>query len=152
MTLGDSNRLLRGFALARLGVAALLLALGPLLPEELMPGGNRSILALALLTVVVTSGALSAFTPVAKPPRIAWLICLLDTALITAVVAATGGARSIFAFVYVLSVTAACVMLSRTRGLAIAAISSVLYTSIVIARMVLPFTLFFDTSQLTTGL
>src|SRR5207237_9834880 len=100
MKLGDSNRLLRGFGLARLGVAALLLALGPLLPEELMPGGNRSILALSLLTVVVTSGALAAFTPVAKPLRIAWLICLLHTALVTALVAATGGARSIFSFRY----------------------------------------------------
>src|SRR6266850_1283383 len=118
MKLGDSNRLLRGFGLARLGVAALLLALGPMLPEELMPGANRNILALSLLTVVVTSGALAAFTPVVKPLRIAWLICMLDSALVTAVVAATGGARSIFAFLYVLSVTAACVLLSRTGGLA----------------------------------
>ena len=142
MKLGDSNRLLRGFGLARLGVAALLLALGPMLPEELMPGANRSILALSLLAVVVTSGALTAFTPVVRPLRLAWLICLLDTTLVTAVVAATGGPRSIFAFLYVLSVTAACVLLSRTGGLTIAAAGSVLYTGLVFGRTVFPLTMF----------
>src|ERR1043166_7267906 len=151
MKLGDSNRLLRGFGLARLGVAALLLVLGPMLPEELMPGANRSILALALLIVVVTSGALAAFTPVARPLRIAWLICLLDSALVTAVVAATGGARSIFAFLYVLSVTAACVLLSRTGGLTIAAASTVFYTGLVFGRTVLPVT-FFEAPKESTAL
>ena len=151
MKLGDSNRLLRGFGLARLGVAALLLALGPMLPDELMPGANRSILALSLLTVVVTSGALTAFTPVVKPLRIAWLICLLDTALVTAVVAATGGARSIFAFLYVLSVTAACVLLSRTGGLTIAAAGSVFYTGLVFGRTVFPLT-FFEAPKESTAL
>ena len=68
---------------------------GPLLPEELMPGANRRCWRFTLFAVVITSGALAAFSPVAKPLRIAWLICLLDTALVTAVVAATGGpARS----------------------------------------------------------
>src|SRR5206468_1425718 len=56
----------------------------------------------------------------------------------------TGGARSIFAFLYVLCVTAACVLLSRTRGLAIAAVSSMLYTGIVVGRTVLPLSMFFD--------
>src|SRR6185295_408914 len=151
MKLGDSNRLLRGFGLARLGVAALLLALGPMLPEELMPGANRSILALALLTVVVTSGALTVFTPVVTSLRIAWLICLLDSALVTAVVAATGGARSIFAFLYVLSVTAACVLLSRTGGLTIAAASTVFYTGLVFGRTVLPIA-FFEAPKESTAL
>jgi two-component system, NtrC family, sensor histidine kinase PilS len=148
----DSNRLLHGFALARLGLAALLLGLGPVLPEELMPGANRSILALTLLTVVLTSAALMVFSPVAKPQRIAWLICLLDTALVTAVVAATGGARSIFAFLYVLSVTAACVLLSRTGGLTIAAAGSVFYTGLVFGRTVFPMAAFFEAPKESTAL
>src|SRR5258705_9259838 len=119
MKLADSNSLLRGFGLARLGVAALLLAVGPTLPEELLPGTNRGILALALLVVATSSGALIAFAPRASAHRVAWLVCLLDTALVTAVVAATGGSRSIFAFLYVLSVTAACPLLSPTGGLPI---------------------------------
>src|SRR2546428_12235220 len=152
MKLGDSNRLLRGFGLARLAVAVLLLALGPMLPEELMPSGNGNILALALLTVVVTSGALAAFTPVTRPLRVAWLICLLDSALVTAVVAATGGARSIFAFLYVLSVTAACVLLSRTGGLTIAAAGIVLYSALVFARTVFPLTFLEAAAKESTAL
>jgi two-component system, NtrC family, sensor histidine kinase PilS len=152
MKLVDSNKLLRGFGLARLGVAALLLTLGPMLPQELMPGANRSILALSLLTVVVTSGLLAMFTPFARPVRIAWLICLLDTALVTAVVAATGGPRSIFPFLYVLSVTAACLLLSRTGGLTIAAAGSAMYSGLVFGRTVFPVTAFFEAPRESTAL
>jgi two-component system, NtrC family, sensor histidine kinase PilS len=144
MKLADSNSLLRGFGLARLGVAALLLAVGPTLPEELLPGTNQGILALALLVVATSSGALIAFAPRASAHRVAWLVCLLDTALVTAVVAATGGSRSIFAFLYVLSVTAACLLLSRTGGLTIAAVSSALYAGLVFGRTVFPMTAFFE--------
>jgi two-component system sensor histidine kinase PilS (NtrC family) len=151
MRLADSHSLLRGFGLARLAVAALLLAVGPALPEELLPSTNRGVLALALLVVVGSSGALIAFVPI-KPHRVAWLVCLLDTALVTAVVAATGGPRSIFAFLYVLSVTAACVLLSRTGGLTIAAAASVLYTGLVFGRTVFPMTVLGEAPQESTAL
>jgi two-component system sensor histidine kinase PilS (NtrC family) len=152
MKLADSNSLLRGFGLARLGVAALLLAVGPALPDDMIPGTNRGILALSLLVVVGSSGALVAFAPMAQPHRVAWLVCLLDTALVTAVVAATGGARSIFAFLYVLSVTAACLLLSRTGGLTIAAASSALYTGLVFGRTIFPMTAFFEAPAESTAL
>jgi len=152
MKLADSNSLLRGFGLARLGIAALLLAVGPALPDDLIPGTNRGILALALLVVVGSSGALIGFAPMARPHRVAWLVCLLDTALVTAVVAATGGARSIFAFLYVLSVTAACLLLSRTGGLTIAAASSALYTGLVFGRTIFPMTAFFEAPVESTAL
>ena len=152
MKLADSNSLLRGFGLARLGIAALLLAVGPALPDDLIPGTNRGILALSLLVVVGSSGALIAFAPMARPHRVAWLVCLLDTALVTAVVAATGGARSIFAFLYVLSVTAACLLLSRTGGLTIAAASSALYTGLVFGRTIFPMTAFFEAPVESTAL
>jgi two-component system sensor histidine kinase PilS (NtrC family) len=142
---------LRGFAWARLGVSLVLLALAPFVQSGLMPGESQ-ILAVALIIALASSSAMLLLGPPAQPRRLAWFICLLDSALITAVVAATGGARSIFAFLYVLSVTAACVMLSRTRGLVIAAMSSVLYTGIVVARTVLPLTLFLDAPQETTAL
>jgi two-component system sensor histidine kinase PilS (NtrC family) len=142
MTLADSNSVLRGFGLARLGVAALLLVVGPTLPEELLPGTNRGILALVVLVVAASSGALVAFAPRVPHARVAWLVCLLDTALITAVVAATGSSRSIFAFLYVLSVTAACLLLSRTGGLTIAAASSALYAALVFGRTVFPIAVF----------
>ena len=143
--------LLRGFAWAKLGFAALLVALGPLTSSGLIPDEMR-ILALALLVAVGSSVALLLLEPLAQPGRVAWLICLLDAALITAVVAATGGASSIFAFLYVLLVTGACVLLSRTGGLAIAAVSCVLYTGVVLGRTVFPVSVFFDAPQETTAL
>ena len=142
---------LQGFAWARLGVSLVLLALAPFVSPGHMPGESQ-ILALALIIAFTSSGAMLLLGPPTQPRRLAWFICLLDCALITAVVAATGGARSIFAFMYVLSVTAACVMLSRTRGLAIAGMSSVLYTGIVVARTVLPLAAFLDAPQETTAL
>jgi two-component system, NtrC family, sensor histidine kinase PilS len=152
MKLADSHSLLRGFGLARLAVAALLLAVGPALPEELLPGTNRGVLAVALLVVVGSSGLLITLVPASQPHRVAWLVCLLDTTLVTAVVASTGGARSIFAFLYVLSVTAACVLLSRTGGLTIAAASSVLYTGLVFGRTIFPMTVFQEAPAESTAL
>src|SRR6267378_3335293 len=151
MTSVDGDRLMRGVFWTRLGVAALLLPLGILLPEGMTPGINHSVLALALLTVAASSGALLFGPPLARPRRIAWLIALLDVALVTGVVAATGGARSIFTFLYVMLVTASCVTLSRTGGLTIAAAASALYTGLVFGRTVLPLTLF-EAPQETTAL
>jgi len=142
---------LQGFAWARLGVSLVLLALAPTVPPGLMPGESQ-IFAVGLIIALASSSAMLLLGPPAQPRRLAWFICLLDSALITAVVVATGGARSIFTFLYVLSVTAACVMLSRTRGLAIAAVCSLLYTGIVTVRTVLPLTVFFDAPQETTAL
>jgi len=142
---------LRGFSWARLGVATVLLALGPFVSPGPVPG-ERAVMVLALLVALASAGAVLLLPPAAQSRRLTWFICLLDTALITAVVAATGGPRSIFTFLYVLCVTAACVLLSRTRGLAIAAVCITLYTGIVVARTVLPLIQFFDAPQETTAL
>jgi two-component system, NtrC family, sensor histidine kinase PilS len=142
---------LRGFSWARLGVAAVLLALAPLVAPGPVPA-ERAVLVLALLVAIASAGAVLLLPPPADSRRLTWFICLLDTALVTAVVAATGGPRSIFTFLFVLGVTATCVLLSRTRGLAIAAVSIVLYTGIVLVRTVLPLIQFFDAPQETTAL
>src|SRR5919108_2458416 len=152
MTFVDAQRLLRGVFWARLGVAALLLPVGLVLPDAMMPGINHGVLVLALLTVVTSSGGLLLGPPLAHPRRIAWLVALLDVALVTAVVAATGGPRSMFAFLYVMLVTAACVTLSRTGGLTIAAIASSLYTGVVFGRTVFPLTAMFEVPEETTAL
>ena len=148
----DANRLLRGVFWARLGVAGLLLPLGSLLPDELMPGTNHAILAVSLATVVLSSVALLLSLPTARPRHLAWLIALLDVAIVTAVVASTGGARSMFTFLYVMLVTASCVTLSRTGGLTIAAVASVLYTALVFGRTVFPLTTLFEVPEETTAL
>ena len=152
MTAPDANRLLRVFSGARLGLAVLLLTLGPFLPAELVPGMNVGIVMPALLAAIMSSGALFVVGALAQPRRVAWLVCLLDVVLITAVVAATGGPQSIFTFLYVLSVIAACVLLSRTGGLAMAGTASVLYIGLVFGRTIFPMTAFFEPPQETTAL
>jgi two-component system sensor histidine kinase PilS (NtrC family) len=148
----DANRLLRVFSGARLGLAGLLLTLGPFLPPDLVPGTHAGMLALVLLAAVVSATAVLIAAPPAEPRRVAWLISFLDVALVTGVVAATGGARSIFAFLYVLTVIAACVMLSRTGGMLIAGASSALYIGLVFGRTVFPMTALFEPPAETTAL
>jgi two-component system sensor histidine kinase PilS (NtrC family) len=152
MTFVDGERLLRGVFWARLGVAALLLPLGTVLPDAMMPGINHGVLVLSLLTAVISSGGLLLGPPLTHPRRIAWLVALLDVALITAVVAATGGPRSIFTFLYVMVVTASCVTLSRAGGLTIAALASTLYTALVVGRTVVPLTWLLEAPHDTTAL
>jgi two-component system, NtrC family, sensor histidine kinase PilS len=152
VTRSDTNRPLRIFLGARLGLAVLLLALGPFLPKDLVPEGNASMLAVALLAAVVSSGALLFRGAVDQPRRLAWFICVLDTVLVTAVVSATGGPQSIFTFLYVLSVIAASVLLSRTGGVAIAGAASALYIGLVFGRTVLAMTAFFEPPRETTAL
>lgn len=148
----DGNRLLRAVFWARLGVAGLLLPLGSLLPTEMMPGANHAILAISLATVVLSSVALLLSLPTARPRQLAWLVALLDVAIVTAVVASTGGPRSMFTFLYVMLVTASCLTLARMGGLTIAAVASVLYTSLVFGRTVFPVTSLFEVPEETTAL
>ena len=148
----DANQLLRGVFWARLGVAGLLLPLGSLLPAEMMPGINHAFLALSLSAVVISSVTLLLSPPTTRPWHLAWLIALLDVAIVTAVVAATGGARSMFTFLYVMLVTASCVTLSHTGGLTIAGVASVLYIGLVFGRTVFPVTSMAEAPQETTAL
>jgi two-component system sensor histidine kinase PilS (NtrC family) len=90
----------------------------------------------ALLTTVVSATALLLAPAPADPRRMARFISVLDVVVITSVVAATGGPRSIFAFLYVLSVVAACVLLSRAGGLVVAGLGSALYVGLVFGRTV----------------
>ncbi len=147
----DTNRLLRIFCGARFGVAGLLLTLGPFIPPELLGGANHGLLRMALVAVVISSGALLLVGALAQPRRIATLLCVLDVVLITAVVAGTGGPRSIFTFLYVLSVIAACVLLSRPASLAIAGVASVLYIGLVYWRTIFPMAVFFEPPAETTA-
>jgi two-component system sensor histidine kinase PilS (NtrC family) len=148
----EITRLLRLFGWARLGTAQLLLLLAPLLPPELVPDASRGFLTVLVLAVVVTSAGLLLAGNFAQPRRVAGLVCVLDAILITAVVSATGGPRSIYAFLYVLSVSAACLLLPRTAALAVAGFSSLLYTGIVAARTIFPLTALFEPPAETTAL
>ncbi len=146
------NALLRGVSWVRLVVAAFLVGVGPWVPAVFAPIVSGGILLAAFTLVVASSGALLTFGPPPRPLSVAWLLCLLDATLVTAAVAATGGARSILVFLYVLLVTAACVLLPRRGAIVIAGVSSVLYAGLVLTRSVIPVLAFGAPVDTTTAL
>jgi two-component system sensor histidine kinase PilS (NtrC family) len=147
----DTARFLRPLAWARLGAAAVVLALLPLVPADLRPAASPPVLAAILLTAAASSLALL-LVPLAQPGRAAGLVALLDIVLVTALVAATGGPRSIYTFFYVLSVTAACLLLPRAGALALAGTAALLYAGLVVGRTVLPVASFLEAPGETSAL
>jgi len=75
---------------------------------------------------------------VPDPRRFAWLQLSLDVVLVTAIVATSGGPRSLFTFIYVLVVMEGCFLLSRVGGMVVAGLSSLLYIGLVVGRTILP--------------
>jgi two-component system sensor histidine kinase PilS (NtrC family) len=134
----ELDALLRAFSWARLAVAAGLVGVSPWAPAVFRPAGRAELLLAVVTLVVASSGACLVRARVSRPRVVAWLLCLLDATLVTAVVAVTGGARSILVFLYVLLVTAACLLLSRRGALTIALVASALYAGLVLTRNVVP--------------
>ena len=126
---------LRGLSRARLLAAGLLIGIGGLLDAWDAALYRFLPFALCLLGAVAVSSIFLLVKPrISSLRRFAWLQLILDTTLVTAIVALTGGPRSIFTFLYVLVVTAACVLLARPGGVVIAGLSSLLYTGLVLGR------------------
>ncbi|MBI4607711.1 MAG: PAS domain S-box protein [Candidatus Rokubacteria bacterium] len=144
------SALLRRLSWARLLVSAVLLAAGALLAQWGALPFNLPPFVLCLLGAGVASGVYLAVQPeVSNLRRFAWLQLILDVVLSTAILAATGGPGSIFSFLYVLSVTAACMLLSRQGGLVIAGLSSLLYAGLVLGKTILPLSLFMEPTEAT---
>ena len=138
LEVSNLSAVLRGLSVARLLAAGLLLGMGALL--RLWGSLLHPFLPFALC--LAGAGTASAIFLLLQPAvgnlrRFAWLQLILDSLVVTAIVAFTGGPRSIFTFLYVLVVTAACVVMARPGGLAIAALSSLLYTALVLSRTAL---------------
>jgi two-component system sensor histidine kinase PilS (NtrC family) len=134
----DLHVRLRVFAWARIAVVACLGCVGPWAPPVFVPTASVGLLLAVLLLVLASSGVLLVLGPEPRPRAFAWWLCVLDATLVTAVVSATGGARSILVCLYVPLVTAACVLLSRRGALVIAAVSSGFYAAFVFVRSVVP--------------
>jgi two-component system sensor histidine kinase PilS (NtrC family) len=144
------SALLRRLSWARLMTAGLLLGAGGLLalwfplPFRLLP------FALCLVAAATASTVyLLTLRTVTSLRRFAWLQLTLDVALETAIVAATGGPRSIFSFLYVLTITAASLILSRREGMVIAGWASLLYIGAIFAPTVFSFSGFLEPPQAT---
>lgn len=148
----DLNGLLRMYSWARLVVAAGLIGVGPWAPPIFVPTVSVELPRVVFMIVVMSSGALLVFGPSPRLRSIAWLFGLLDATLVTAVVSATGGARSVLVFLYVLLVTAASLLLSRWGALAIAGVSSALYAGLIVMRSLVPVLAFGAPVDETTAL
>jgi two-component system sensor histidine kinase PilS (NtrC family) len=127
---------------ARLTAAAVVLAVGALLRSAQSFAYPFEFSGFAI--AVIGMGLACLLLPLAEsrvrdPRRFAWLQLSLDVALVTAIVAATGGVRSVFVPLYVLSVVAACFVLPRGGALALAGISSLLYVGLVLGQAPIEF-------------
>jgi two-component system sensor histidine kinase PilS (NtrC family) len=152
LTLVEFPRLLRAFAWARLALTGVLLVAVPLTASSFAPLANTPVLGLALLVAAGSSAAVLFHRAMPHPQRVAALLSTLDVVLVTAVVAATGGPRSIYPFLYVLSVTAACALLPRAGALAIAGAACLLYSGVVFGRTIFPIAYFFEPPHDTSAL
>ena len=88
---------------------------------------------------VLGSVAACAILPIAQsrirdPRGFARLQLALDVVLVSAIVATSGGARSVFVPLYVLTVVAASFVLSQAGAFGVASLSSVFYVAVVLGR------------------
>lgn len=79
-----------------------------------------SIYALSLVYLVMLKRA-------RDPVRFTFFQLLVDTLLVTALLYVTGGGESLFSFLYILVILAACMLLPRRRAFIIASASSIFY-------------------------
>jgi two-component system sensor histidine kinase PilS (NtrC family) len=132
---------LRGLNQARLFAAALVLAVGAVLENLSAFPGAFTFFALASAAAALISLVLVLADPQPRPGRarrFGWMLLTLDVVLVTALVASSGGPRSVFTFVYVLVVLEACFLLSRGAGLVVAGLASLLYMAVVWSGTILP--------------
>jgi two-component system, NtrC family, sensor histidine kinase PilS len=129
---------LRGLSWARLITAAMVLAAGAVLRYA---GGFQFDFLFFALAVSV-AGLVSCFLLVgsahwADLRRFAWMQVCLDVALVTGIIAASGGSHSVFIFLYVLTVLEGCFLLGRRGGLVAASLAGLLYVDVVLGRHLL---------------
>ena len=126
---------LRGLGWARLIAAAMVLAAGALLRYadgfhfDVLPFATTA-LAAGLISGVLLVGS----AHVTDLQRFAWLQIYVDVALVTGIIAASGGPRSVFTFLYVLTVLEGCFLAARPGGLAAAGLAGLLYVTVVLGR------------------
>ena len=97
---------------------------------------------LSFALAVSIAGLVSGFLMIGSPRatvlrRFAWLQVCLDVVLVTAIIAATGGSRSAFTFLYVLTVLEGSSLLGRRGGLVAAGLAGFLFVSVVLGRYLL---------------
>ncbi len=129
---------LRGLSWVRLVTAAMVLAAGAILRYagsfhfDFLPF-LVAVSAAALLSCLLLVGASRS----AELRGFAWMQIGLDVALATGIIAASGGPRSVFTFLYVLTVLEGSFLLGLRGALVAASLASLLYVDIVLGRRLL---------------
>lgn len=131
---------LRGLSWVRLITAAMVLAAGAVLRYA----GSFQFDFLFFGVAVSAAGLVSFFLLVgsargADLRRFAWMQICLDVALVTGIIAASGGSQSVFTFLYVLTVLEGCFLLGRRGGLIAASLAGLLYVDVVLGRHLLTY-------------
>jgi two-component system, NtrC family, sensor histidine kinase PilS len=129
---------LRGLSWARLITAAMVLTAGAVLRYA----GSFQFDFLFFALAVSIAGLVSCFLLIgsahrADLRRLAWMQVCLDVALVTGIIAASGGSHSVFTFLYVLTVLESCFLLGRRGGLVAASLAGLLYVDVVLGRHLL---------------
>ena len=129
---------LRGLGWARLIAASLVLVAGVLLrfadafSADFLPFvvtvATAGLVACLLLLGTTRSSELRGF---------AWMQICLDVALVTGIIAASGGSRSVFTFLYILTVLEGSLLHARPGGLVAAGLAALLYANVVLGRHLL---------------
>lgn len=129
---------LRELSWVRLITAAMVLAVGAILRYA---GGFH--FDFLLFVVAVSAAALMSCLLLMGGSRsvelrgFAWMEIGLDVALATGIIAASGGSRSVFTFLYVLTVLEGSFLLGLRGALVAASLASLLYVHIVLGRQLL---------------
>ena len=131
---------MRGLSWARLITAAMVLAAGAVLRYagsfefDFLPFA-LSVSVVALVSCLLLIGSLRA----TSFRRFVWMQVCLDVALVTGIIATSGGSHSVFTFLYVLTVLEGCFLLGRRGGLVAASLAGLLYVDVVLGRQLLTF-------------
>ena len=118
---------LRGLSWARLLTAAMVLTAGTVLRYE----GSFPFHLLPFVLAASAAGLVSCAFLIgslygADLRRLAWIQVCLDVALVTGIIAASGGSDSVFSVLYVLTVLEGCFLLGRRGGLVAASLAGLL--------------------------
>ena len=142
---------LRELSWVRLITAAMVLAAGAIL--RYASGFHFDFLP---FVVAVSAAALMSCLLLAGRARgvelrgFAWMQVGLDVALVTGIIAASGGSRSVFTFLYVLTVLEGSFLLALRGALVAASLASLLYVDIVLGRHLLPLLGLAEPAETTT--
>jgi two-component system sensor histidine kinase PilS (NtrC family) len=129
---------LRGLSWARLITAAMVVVAGAMqrnagsFPFHFLPIA-QAVSAAALVSCFLLVGSAHG----ADLRRFAWMQVCLDVALVTGIIAASGGSDSVFSFLYVLTVLEGSYLLGRRGGLVAASLAGLLYVDVVLGRHLL---------------